>query len=89
MNNKLLTAQQVIDLIAHNADIILPLTNGEPHKLLDILEDQCTSLTNVKIHQLLALNLENIWNGAFPGQATPYLLLFKWGNEKTVLPRFG
>lgn len=68
MNNKLLTAQQVIDLIPHNADIILPLTNGEPHKLLDILEDRAHQLTNVKIHQLLALQSRKYMNGAFPGQ---------------------
>jgi len=66
--NKLLTDQQIIDLIEKDADIILPLTNGEPHKLLDILEGNANALTNVKIHQLLALNPRKYMEGAFPGK---------------------
>lgn len=68
MNNKQLTVQQVIDLIPTNADIILPLTNGEPHKLLDILEDHAHQLNNVRVHQLLALQSREYMNGSFPGQ---------------------
>ena len=66
--NKLLTDQQIINLIEKDADIILPLANGEPHKLLDILEGNADALTNVKIHQLLALNPRKYMEGAFPGK---------------------
>ncbi|WP_144510650.1 acetyl-CoA hydrolase/transferase family protein [Bacillus sp. FJAT-22090] len=68
MNNKYLSDSQVIELIEKNADIILPLTNGEPHKLLDILEGNANSLMNVKIHQLLALHPRNYLEGAYPGK---------------------
>ncbi|PZX03889.1 acyl-CoA hydrolase [Psychrobacillus insolitus] len=66
--NKLLTDQQIINLIEKDADVILPLANGEPHKLLDILERNADALTNVKIHQLLALNPRKYIEGAFPGK---------------------
>ena len=74
--NKLLTDQQIISLIKKDADIILPLANGEPHKLLDILEGNADALTNVKIHQLLALNPRKYMEGAFPGKLrhTSYFL---------------
>lgn len=68
MRNKLLSDRQVMELIERNADIILPLTNGEPHKLLDILEANVDALENVKIHQLLALSPRPYINGAFPGK---------------------
>lgn len=66
--NKLLTDHQIISLIKKDADIILPLTNGEPHKLLDILERNADALTNVKIHQLLALKHRKYMKGDFPGK---------------------
>ncbi|MCG7334817.1 propionyl-CoA--succinate CoA transferase [Sporosarcina sp. ACRSM] len=53
--SKRLDVDAIIDLIEEEADIILPIANGEPHKLLDILEENHTRLRNVKIHQLLAL----------------------------------
>ncbi|WP_205961722.1 acetyl-CoA hydrolase/transferase family protein [Psychrobacillus vulpis] len=68
MTTKKLTDRQIIDLIEKNADIILPLTNGEPHKLLDILEENADELTNVKIHQLLSLQQRKYMEGAFPGK---------------------
>lgn len=52
---KKLTSQDLIDLIDEGADIILPIANGEPIQLLDILEENAAQLRNVKIHQLLAL----------------------------------
>ncbi|TQR12903.1 acetyl-CoA hydrolase/transferase family protein [Psychrobacillus soli] len=68
MKTKQLTDRQVIDLIEKDADIIFPLTNGEPHKLLDILEANANELTNVKIHQLLSLKSRPYMEGAFPGK---------------------
>ena len=68
MKNKQLTNNQIIDLIPKDADIILPLSNGEPHKLLDILEEYADGLSNVKIHQLLALQSRKYMEGAYPGK---------------------
>lgn len=68
MRDKQLSERQIIELIEKDADIILPLTNGEPHKLLDILEENTDALTNVKIHQLLALKHRKYMEGAFPGK---------------------
>ena len=36
---KLLNSNEIINLIDKDMDIILPLSNGEPHGLLDILEE--------------------------------------------------
>lgn len=67
MKEKVLSDRQIIELIPPHADIILPLTNGEPHKLLDILEGNAHDLTNVKVHQLLALKHRPYIEGAYPG----------------------
>ncbi|MFC4354894.1 acetyl-CoA hydrolase/transferase family protein [Chryseomicrobium palamuruense] len=50
-----LTKQQVIERIPAQADIVLPLTNGEPNLLLDYLEEAQEQLQEVRVHQLLAL----------------------------------
>ncbi len=68
MNTKRLSSDQVIKLIPKDADIILPLTNGEPNKLLDILEENAEQLTNVKIHQMLPLKKRKYMEGAYPGK---------------------
>ncbi|MFJ7934076.1 acetyl-CoA hydrolase/transferase family protein [Sporosarcina sp. NPDC096371] len=52
---KRLAEEQIISLIERQADIIIPIANGEPHRLLDILEENHLKLDNVKIHQMLAL----------------------------------
>lgn len=53
--SKELTKQQVVQLIPQQADIVLPLTNGEPNLLLDYLEEAEQQLQEVRIHQLLPL----------------------------------
>ena len=52
---KNLTTDELLELIEHEADIIIPIANGEPHYLLDILEENYTELQNVRVHQMLAL----------------------------------
>lgn len=52
---KKLTTDDLLKLIDYEADIIIPIANGEPHHLLDILEENYTKLQNVKVHQMLAL----------------------------------
>lgn len=52
---KKLNPEEVVGLIDKGADIIIPIANGEPIQLLDILEERAGQLENVKIHQMLAL----------------------------------
>lgn len=63
----LLSNEQFINLIERDADLILPLSNGEPHRLLDILEAHYQQLQNVKIHQLLTLNERAYIRGEMKG----------------------
>ncbi|WP_019413154.1 acetyl-CoA hydrolase/transferase family protein [Paenisporosarcina sp. TG20] len=67
---KLLNEDQVISLIDKEADIIIPIANGEPILLLDILEEYASQLINVKIHQMLALHPRKYILGEMPGQLT-------------------
>ncbi|WP_186668262.1 acetyl-CoA hydrolase/transferase family protein [Sporosarcina sp. BP05] len=64
---KRLSAEQFIDLIDKEADIIIPIANGEPHRLLDILEEDHLKLQNVRIHQMLALRERDYINGKMKG----------------------
>lgn len=52
---KKLNPEEVVGLIDKGADIIIPIANGEPIKLLNILEERAEELRDVKIHQMLAL----------------------------------
>ncbi|AQQ51990.1 acetyl-CoA hydrolase/transferase family protein [Planococcus lenghuensis] len=60
---KRLTPEQVIQLIEREADIIVPIANGEPIRLLDILEERASALSGVKVHQMLALKPRAYING--------------------------
>lgn len=62
---KKLNPQQVVELIDHGADIIIPIANGEPVRLLDILEEHAQQLNGVKIHQMLALRSRPYIQGEF------------------------
>lgn len=53
--SKILHSNDLLKLIEQDADIIVPLANGEPILLLDMLEENYTKLRNVKIHQMLTL----------------------------------
>ncbi|MER2088699.1 MAG: acetyl-CoA hydrolase/transferase C-terminal domain-containing protein [Sporosarcina sp.] len=64
---KRLNAEMFIDLIGKKADIIVPIANGEPHRLLDILEANHTELHDVKIHQMLTLRERDYINGKMKG----------------------
>ncbi|MDW0118255.1 acetyl-CoA hydrolase/transferase C-terminal domain-containing protein [Sporosarcina thermotolerans] len=73
---KLLQPEDFIRLINKDADIIIPLSNGEPHRLLDILEEHHRQLENVTVHQLLALRERDYINGKMKGHLshTSYFL---------------
>lgn len=64
---KKLSAQEVVGLIDQGADIIIPIANGEPIHLLDVLEEHADQLQGVKIHQMLALHNRSYIEGAYEG----------------------
>lgn len=64
---KQLNEQEVIELIVEEADIIIPIGNGEPHRLLDILEGNYMKLHNVNVHQMLALKERDYISGKMKG----------------------
>lgn len=64
---KKLSAQEVVGLIDQGADIIIPIANGEPIHLLDLLEEHADQLQGVKIHQMLALRNRPYIEGAYEG----------------------
>ncbi len=56
------------DVLAHvgpGADVIVPLANGEPVGLLDVLEREHESLERVRVHQMHALHERPYIHGAF------------------------
>jgi acyl-CoA hydrolase len=56
------------DVLAHigpGADVILPLANGEPVGLLDVLERENERLRDVRVHQMHALHERPYIHGAF------------------------
>lgn len=48
-------ADDVLDLVEDDADLIVPLANGEPVTVLDALEANATRFRGVKVHQMHAL----------------------------------
>ncbi|MFS0690269.1 acetyl-CoA hydrolase/transferase C-terminal domain-containing protein [Sporosarcina sp. 179-K 8C2 HS] len=64
---KRLSPLEFIGLVDKNMDIIIPLANGEPHGLLDLLEAHHEKLDNVKVHQMLALRNRDYINGKMKG----------------------
>ena len=65
--SKALKNEDLLSLIEPDADIIIPIANGEPIRLLDILEENYTKLQNVKIHQMLALRERDYILGKMKG----------------------
>src|SRR4029079_4693329 len=56
------------DVLAHigpGADVILPLANGEPSGLLDVLERENERLSGVRVHQMHALQERPYLHGAY------------------------
>lgn len=64
---KRLDPSEFIGLIDKETDIIIPLSNGEPHGLLDVLEANYEKLDNVKVHQMLALRERDYIKGKLKG----------------------
>ncbi|TWT24758.1 acetyl-CoA hydrolase/transferase family protein [Planomicrobium sp. CPCC 101110] len=62
---KKLSIPDLIGLIEPGADIIIPIANGEPIRLLDLLEEHAEKLKGVTIHQMLALRPRPYIEGRF------------------------
>ena len=45
--------EDFLSLIHDGDDVILPVANGEPHVLMDVLEEYGSKFQNVRIHQML------------------------------------
>jgi acyl-CoA hydrolase len=60
-------ARAVFDHIEAGADVIVPMANGEPVGLLDMLEAEHERLTDVRVHQMHALHRRRYIEGAYPG----------------------
>jgi acyl-CoA hydrolase len=58
-------ATAVLDHIGRGADIIVPLANGEPVTLLDVIESAATDLEAVSVHQMHALHDRRYLHGEF------------------------
>ncbi len=50
-----LPPESVLEHVAAGADIIVPLSNGEPRTLVDALDAHAARLENVRVHQMHAL----------------------------------
>ena len=58
-------AEDVLDHVGPAADVIVPLANGEPVGLLDVLEANNDRLQGVRVHQMHALHERPYIHGAF------------------------
>jgi acyl-CoA hydrolase len=58
-------AEDVLNFVAPGADLIVPLANGEPPTLLDVLESHQENLKGVRIHQMHALEDRAYIRGEF------------------------
>ena len=58
-------ANAVLDHVGRGSDIIIPLANGEPVTLLDVLEAAADELESVRVHQMHALHDRPYLHGAF------------------------
>ncbi|MFB6467170.1 acetyl-CoA hydrolase/transferase family protein [Cytobacillus sp. Hz8] len=56
-----------LSLIKDGEDIIIPLTNGEPKILLDVLEENAFRFKGVRIHQMLTLRDRAYIHGQYRG----------------------
>jgi acyl-CoA hydrolase len=63
--SKLVPFEAVLEHIEPGADLIMPNANGEPAKLIDVIEEHAEELQGVRIHQMHALRERRYINGEF------------------------
>ena len=59
---------QLIDRLGADADLVVPIANGEPIGLLDALEASADRLEGVRVHQMHALRDRPYLHGAYKGR---------------------
>ena len=57
--------EAVLAHIAPGADVIVPLANGEPRTLIDVLDGHARDLTRVRVHQMHTLHDHPYLHGAY------------------------
>ena len=57
--------ETMLEHVPEGADIIVPMANGEPVGLLDVIEANADRLERVKVHRLHALHDRRYLHGAF------------------------
>ena len=67
LDEKRCPPEAVLDQIAGESDVIVPIANGEPTLLMDTLEDAALQLDDVRVHQMHPLHDRRYLHGAFPG----------------------
>jgi acyl-CoA hydrolase len=60
-------AQDLIERLPDGADLVVPIANGEPVRLLDVLEANASGLRNVRVHQMHALRDRPYLHGKYKG----------------------
>ena len=75
-------ATDVLELIEPGADLIVPIHLGEPHTVIDALEDNVDRLTDVRIHQMMPAREHPYMTGKFPGQLTHVSYFLGPGDRK-------
>ena len=60
-------ADALVEQIPAGAQLVVPIANGEPVRLLDCLEARAASLSEVRIHQMHALRDRPYLHGAYRG----------------------
>lgn len=60
-------ADEIVARLPHGANVVVPIANGEPVRLLDELEARAESLHGVRIHQMHALRDRPYLHGAYRG----------------------
>lgn len=75
IDDKLMPFDRVLDHVEAGADLIMPNANGEPVKLVDVLEEHVDQLEGVRIHQMHALRERRYINGEF-GDRLRYVSYF-------------
>jgi acyl-CoA hydrolase len=64
-SRKAATPDALLDHIGPDADLIVPISNGEPVTLLDAVERHADRLERVEVHQMHALRDRPMMHGAF------------------------
>src|SRR3954466_6421974 len=67
--------EAVLQHVRNGADIIMPNANGEPARLVDVLEENTDRFDRVRIHQMHALRERRYINGEF-GDRLRYVSYF-------------